>query len=72
MTATKQALPYLTVRFSEVPLNDDFISPEGSLCRKTSATHATMLDSEDVAYKVGESVDFKADECVEYVPRSGM
>lgn len=68
----KQPLPYLLIQFSEVPMNDDFISPEGSLCRKVTDTHAIMLDEEDTAFQVGEAVDFNGWERVEYTPRSGI
>lgn len=59
----------LCPQFSEVPVNDDFISPEGSWCRKVSDTHAMMMDKDDSAYKVGELVGFAGHERVEYVPR---
>lgn len=57
--------------FAEVPLNDDFISPEGSWCRKVSATHARMMDDEDNCYRLGELVPFNGGERVEYAPRNG-
>lgn len=55
--------------FEEIPMDDDFISPEGSLCRKIGSASARMLDQEDVAYKVGEIVPFRKSETVEYTPR---
>lgn len=68
----KPALPYLNPQFSEVPLNDDFVSPEGSWCRKITDKHAIMLDAEDACFQVGEPVPFKGYERVEYTPRSGI
>lgn len=67
----KHALPYLYPQFSEVPMKDDFLSPEGSLCRKVTHRHAIMLDSEDTCYAVGAPVPFAGYERVEYTPRSG-
>ena len=71
-THPQACLPYLNIKFREVPMHDDFISPEGSLCRKESHRQARMLDSEDAVYLVGESLPFSPEEIVEYTPRSGM
>ena len=48
---------------------DDFISPEGSLCRKKTCSKAVMLDQDDSVYAVGELVSFLPHEEVEPCPR---
>ena len=59
----------LIPKFNEVPINADFISPEGDWCRKSSDTHATMMDHSSSAYTVGELLPFSPDDRVEYLPR---
>lgn len=55
--------------FGSLAADDEFISPEGSLCCKISSTKARMLDKEDNVFKVGEWVTFAPGEVVEYCPK---
>jgi hypothetical protein len=64
----KYPLPFLFVKFSEVPLYDDFVSPEGCLCRKQSDTTGSLLASEDELL-AGVVLEFESSDEVEYVPR---
>ena len=55
--------------FADIPMRDDFISPEGSLFEKVSQRVAILLDDEDPHYTIGQGLVFGPLEMVEHAPK---
>jgi len=67
MSQTVLKVAGISKRFAEIQQGEDFISPEGSLCKKLTSTKAEMRDNEDGAYKYGDIVSFNPEDIVEPV-----
>lgn len=62
-------MPTMMVKFSEVPINDNFIDPRGRLFRKLGEVGGTLLMNPDGSRGDSTIYFIQHDEQVEYVPR---